>query len=84
MNQISNRFGLIVRRHREQRRWSQEVLADAAGLNRSYLGEVERGDAMPSLATIAKLAQALGISLSELMADCELSESPASVSLGHG
>lgn len=68
---LNHQFGVVVRQVREQRRWSQEVLADAAGLNRSYLGEIERGDAMPSLATIAKLAKAFEFSLSELMARCE-------------
>lgn len=71
MTSLNHQFGFVVRQFREQRRWSQEVLADAAGLNRSYLGEIERGDAMPSLATIAKLAKAFELSLSELMARCE-------------
>ncbi len=68
MTSLNHQFGSVVRQYREQRRWSQEVLADAAGLNRSYLGEIERGIAVPSLATIAKLAGALDLSLSELMA----------------
>jgi transcriptional regulator with XRE-family HTH domain len=68
---ISNQFGRIVKQVREQRGWSQEVLADRANLNRSYVGEVERGSAMPSLATVAKLAQALEISVSGLLVKCE-------------
>lgn len=76
MTSLNNRFGRVVRHYRESRRWSQEVLADAAGLNRSYLGEVERGVAIPSLLTIAKLADALGISLSVLIADCEAGRLP--------
>ncbi|HEX6591325.1 MAG TPA: helix-turn-helix transcriptional regulator [Moraxellaceae bacterium] len=71
MSSLNHQFGSVVRQYREQRRWSQEVLADAAGLNRSYLGEIERGVAVPSLATIAKLAGALELSLSELMARIE-------------
>ena len=71
MKQLSGQFGLTVRRAREQLGWSQEVLADRASLNRSYLGEVERGSAMPSLATIAKLAAALNTNISELLARCE-------------
>ncbi|WP_043114379.1 helix-turn-helix domain-containing protein [Solimonas soli] len=56
---IHKAFGRIIRRARELQGWSQEKLAEAANLNRSYLGEVERGLVSPSLATIAKLAQAL-------------------------
>ncbi len=60
-----------MRHFREHHGWSQELLAEKADLNRSYLGEVERGRAIPSLATAAKLATALGIPLSGLLAHCE-------------
>lgn len=60
-----------MREQREARGWSQELLAERADLNRSYLGEVERGDAVPSLATAAKLASALEIRLSGLLSECE-------------
>lgn len=68
---ITGRFGRAVREARETRGWSQEALAERAELNRSYLGEVERGAAMPSLATVAKLAFALDLQSSELLARCE-------------
>ena len=68
---IEQRFGLAVRRLREQRRWSQERLAAEAELNRSYLGEVERGSVAPSLTTAAKLAQALDVRLADLVSQCE-------------
>lgn len=71
MNPAIERFGGAVRRLREGRGWSQELLAEKADLNRSYLGEVERGCVMPSLATAAKLAAALCLPLSELLAACE-------------
>ncbi|SMC27762.1 Helix-turn-helix [Andreprevotia lacus DSM 23236] len=64
-------FGRIVRHAREARAWSQEALAEHADLNRSYLGEIERGDVVPSLNTMAKLSHALGVKLSELVARCE-------------
>lgn len=69
---LAPRFGRTVRRRREDRGWSQEQLAHRAELNRSYMGEVERGAVMPSLATAAKLAQALNLPLAELIAQCEL------------
>jgi transcriptional regulator with XRE-family HTH domain len=64
---ISTRFGSAVRRRREALRWSQELLAERAQLNRSYLGEVERGEAVPSLATMDKLAAALAVDLTALL-----------------
>lgn len=71
MTRLNYQFGSIVRQSRESRGWSQEVLADRANLNRSYLGEVERGGAMPSLATIEKLAHAFNTSMSDLVARTE-------------
>jgi transcriptional regulator with XRE-family HTH domain len=67
----TTRFGGVVRQLRESRGWSQEHLAGLASLNRSYMGEVERGAAMPSLATAEKLAQALDVALSTLISRCE-------------
>ena len=61
LQQVTQRFGQAVRRQREARHWSQEQLADSADLNRCYVGEIERGASMPSLLTILKLAQALGV-----------------------
>jgi len=69
---LRQRFGQVVRMTREDRGWSQEQLAGRADLNRSYLGEIERGTVMPSIETAAKLAAALGISLSSLIARFEL------------
>ena len=67
MNSLNRQFGQAVRQLREARGWSQEELAARAELNRSYLGEIERGAATPSLATLAKLALALELSLADLM-----------------
>lgn len=69
--QVGERFGRAVRRSREAHGWSQEALAARADLNRSYLGEIERGTAMPSIATAAKLAHALGLTLSSLISRYE-------------
>lgn len=71
MTALIQDFGLAVRHFRETHGWSQELLAEKADLNRSYLGEVERGRVIPSLATAAKLASALDIPLSGLLAHCE-------------
>jgi XRE family transcriptional regulator, regulator of sulfur utilization len=67
VSSLNRQFGRAVRQLREGRGWSQEELAARADLNRSYLGEIERGAATPSLATVAKLALALELSLADLM-----------------
>ncbi len=65
-------FGTAVRRRREALHWSQEKLAEAADLNRSYVGEIERAEVVASLATLIKLADALGITTSTLLGEAEL------------
>ena len=55
-------FGKNVRRLREQRGLTQAELALKAGLNRSYLGGVERGQRRICMENIARLAQALAVS----------------------
>jgi len=71
MKQLVSSFGITVRQLREQHGWSQESLAERADLNRSYVGELERGQAIPSLLTLKKLAIALDLSLTNLMAHAE-------------
>jgi transcriptional regulator with XRE-family HTH domain len=78
MSNIAVYFGRMVKRLREEARYSQEALADKANLNRTYLGEVERGVAVPSLTTINKIAAALNLSTSQLIA---LSESHQKISV---
>lgn len=60
-------FGLRVRALRTANKWSQEHLADVVGLDRSYVGSVERGERNVSLENISKFAKALGVSLPHLM-----------------
>lgn len=60
-------FGQRVRQLREARGWSQEHLAVVVGLDRSYVGSVERGERNVSLENIEKFAHALGVKLAELM-----------------
>jgi len=67
----SERFGAVIRQLRRSRGWSQERLAADAALNRSYMGEIERAHAIPTLATAEKLAHALEVPLSDLISLCE-------------
>ncbi len=64
-------FGSTVRRQRESRGWSQEHLAWQADLNRSYVGEIERGQVVASLLTVQKLADALGLPAADLLRLCD-------------
>ncbi|MDD2608430.1 MAG: helix-turn-helix transcriptional regulator [Giesbergeria sp.] len=67
MSNLVQSFGLAVRQSREAQGWSQERLAEQADLNRSYVGEIERGRAIASLQTVEKLALSLGIAPSTLV-----------------
>jgi transcriptional regulator with XRE-family HTH domain len=71
MSALTHQFPIVVRQLRQARGWSQEELAERADLNRSYVGEIERGIATPSLITLSKLALGLEVSASSLLAQCE-------------
>lgn len=60
-------FGARVRELRKQRGFSQEAFADHCGLDRTYLGGIERGQRNVSLVNIAIIAKGLDLSLAELM-----------------
>jgi transcriptional regulator with XRE-family HTH domain len=60
-------FAKNLRHARRLRDISQEALADAAGLSRTYVSEVERGLRNISIDNMAQLADALGVPLKELV-----------------
>jgi transcriptional regulator with XRE-family HTH domain len=61
--------GRRIRETRAERGLSQEALADAAGLDRSYTSGVERGVRNLTLLKLAALAKALGVNPASLLAD---------------
>ncbi len=63
----SEAFGQRVRMARLDRELSQEDLGELAGLHRTYIGHVERGEVNPSLLNILKVARALDIDASVLV-----------------
>ena len=63
-------FGGRLREIRHQEGLSQEQLAELAGIDRTYVGGVERGERNLSILNVKKLADALGINLKELF-DCD-------------
>lgn len=60
---VKLRFGTAVKKIRSEMGISQEKLAYRAGLHRTYICDIERGERNPSLESIGKLARALGTSL---------------------
>jgi transcriptional regulator with XRE-family HTH domain len=64
--ELQERFGERVRKLRQSQGLSQEELAFKAGVHRTYLGGIERGERNPSLNNIASIARALDVPLSEL------------------
>ena len=54
-------------RIRKQQHYTQREVAELAGLNPNYYAKVERGDSMPSLKTIHKLAKALKVTATDIV-----------------
>lgn len=64
-------FGAAVRAVRTEDGIAQETLAHLAGIERSHMGKIERGEHAPTLAVIFKIAGALECSTAVLMAEAE-------------
>jgi transcriptional regulator with XRE-family HTH domain len=56
---------------RDSRGFSQEKLAELAGIHRTYIGDVERGARNIALVNMARIAKALGTSLSRIIMEME-------------
>jgi len=56
-----------VRKFRENKRWSQEKLAEISGLHRTYVSGIERGVRNPTLTVLNQLAIALEVNISDLL-----------------
>jgi len=65
---ILKRFGQRVRALRKARGYSQESFAAECELDRTYMGGIERGERNLALRNIERIAQALGMPISELTA----------------
>jgi transcriptional regulator with XRE-family HTH domain len=64
-------IGKAVRAARKARALSQEDLADVCALDRTYLSGIERGMRNPTILSLWKIADALAVPLTELVADAE-------------
>jgi transcriptional regulator with XRE-family HTH domain len=67
VEQISTVFGQVLREQRISRDLSQEELALAADVDRTFVSQMERGIRQPTITTLMKLAGALGIQPSTLI-----------------
>lgn len=68
---ILRAFGQAVREARLERGLSQEKLAERAGLDRTYVGGIERGERNVAIINIFRVAAALGIPPSSLLLEVE-------------
>jgi transcriptional regulator with XRE-family HTH domain len=63
---ISRQLGKRIRQLRKAKGWSQEHLAEQAGMHRTYMWGIEQGLRNPSLRHLARVAEALNTSIAEL------------------
>src|SRR3954462_11690069 len=74
VSELGKRIGQRIRELRTQRpdRWTQEDLAERAKISVSFLSMIERGERVAHVETLAALAEALGVALSEIFAGAEV------------
>ena len=60
-------IGQAIRYYRKSKKWSQEYLGFKAGLDRTYIGEVERGERNITLRSLTNISDALNINLYTLL-----------------
>jgi transcriptional regulator with XRE-family HTH domain len=65
-DKIVRNFAVQIRDLRGQKGWSQERLAEEAGIHRTYLGGIETARRNPSLRNIIRIAVALGVPVAAL------------------
>jgi len=67
----SVKVGKVIQQFREQKGKSQEIISGFAGIGRTHLSAIERGERKPTLETFFRIAMALEVRPSELMAAIE-------------
>jgi transcriptional regulator with XRE-family HTH domain len=71
-DQLLARLGAAVRVRRKALKMSQESLADFAGIDRSHMGRIERGERNVTFLNLARIAAAMSVTASELLASAGL------------
>ena len=64
-----NSIGRNIRKYRKEKKLSQEQLAEIIHVSQNYVGNMERGEKIPSLETLVAIADALGVSSDVLLHD---------------
>lgn len=62
-------IGHRIRQHRLAKNLSQEALSERANVTPAHFSHIERGNTKPSLPTLLRIANALGVSLDDLVCD---------------
>ena len=65
------KIGGRIRQARKEKGYSQERLAELCGISDTYLGRLERGEKQPSLDTLVRLTECLGVSLTDVLVDLD-------------
>ena len=68
---MSVAFGLVLKKHRKAKGLSQELLAEKADIHPIYVGMIERSLRNPSLNVAQGIADGLGLSLTQMVAEAE-------------
>ena len=66
MIRLIKELGTRIRQLRKIKGWTQEVLAEKAGMDYKYLGAIERGEKNLTLANVEKIAKGLGVEVYQL------------------
>ncbi len=74
MHDITKALGQRIRNYRNEKRLSQEKLAELSGCHPTYIGQIERGEKNATIESIAKIASALGIPLAQLFEKLDVQE----------
>lgn len=71
MKELRLRLGAALKECRARQRLTQEQLAERSGLSYKFIGEIERGRGNPTVETLGRLADALGVSVGALFVESE-------------
>lgn len=74
---LGSYVGATLKNQRQQQRLTIQDIAALSGISRGMLSRIENGQAMPSLDTLARVCQAMGVSLANLFKDYDLPEGVA-------
>ena len=64
---VVRKVGRRIKELRQKKGWSQEKLAEEAGLHRTYIGQVERGEKSIGVGNLVRIARALDVAAAALL-----------------